>query len=145
MSIERRFVFDTNALASALLFEQSVPVKAFFAASDLGDILLSQATFAELRDVLGRTKVDRYLTRAVREEFLQRLLDESTVVEIIEMIAESHDPKDDKFLELAVSGKASCIVSGDRDLLVLNSFRGIPILTPAEFLATLPGVVDNGC
>ena len=76
MSIELRFVFDTNAMVSALLFEQSVPAKAFLAARDLGDVLLSQATFAELRDVLGRSKFDRYLTQEEREEFLQRLLDE---------------------------------------------------------------------
>jgi uncharacterized protein len=143
MSIERRFVFDTNALVSALLFEQSVPANAFFAAAGLGDILLSRETFTELRDVLGRTKFDRYLTPGERQAFLQRMLDESTVVEIIEMIAECRDPRDDKFLELAVCGKASCIVSGDQDLLVLNPFRGIPILTPADFLATLPRVVDN--
>jgi uncharacterized protein len=144
MSIELRFVFDTNAMVSALLFEQSVPANSFFVASDLGDILLSQATFAELRDVLGRTKFDRYLTQEEREGFLERLLDESTVVEILEIIKECRDPGDDKFLELAVSGQASCLVSGDQDLLVLNPFRGIPILTPAEFLATFPRVVDNG-
>ncbi|MDQ3756218.1 MAG: putative toxin-antitoxin system toxin component, PIN family, partial [Acidobacteriota bacterium] len=45
--------------------------------------------------------------------------------------------KDNKFLELAVSGKADWIVSGDDDLLVLNPFRGIPIFTPREFLSAV--------
>ncbi len=49
-------------------------------------------------------------------------------------IVECRDPKDDKFLELAYSAKAKCIVSGDQDLLVLHPFRGIPIKTAAEFL-----------
>ncbi len=47
------------------------------------------------------------------------------------------DPKDDKFLEVAVAGRADAIVSGDLDLLVLSPFEGIPILEPAEFLARL--------
>ena len=44
------------------------------------------------------------------------------------------DPKDDQILELAVSGNADCIVTGDDDLLTLNPFRGIAIITPADFL-----------
>ncbi len=66
-------------------------------------------------------------------QFLAVLVREATLVEITETIAECRDPKDDKFLELAIGGKAACIVSGDKDLLVLHPFRGIPILTPAGF------------
>jgi uncharacterized protein len=47
------------------------------------------------------------------------------------------DPKDDKFLEAAVATQTDCIVSGDADRLDLVSFEGIPVLRPAEFLATL--------
>jgi uncharacterized protein len=43
-------------------------------------------------------------------------------------------PHDDKFLELAVNGRADLIISGDADLLALNPFRDIPILTPAAFM-----------
>jgi putative PIN family toxin of toxin-antitoxin system len=59
---------------------------------------------------------------------------ESTLVEITEKIKECRDPKDDKFLELAVSGKADFIISGDGDLRVLNPFRKIKIVSPREFL-----------
>ena len=45
------------------------------------------------------------------------------------------DPKDDKFLEVAVHGRAELILTGDTDLLVLHPFRGIAILTPADYLA----------
>ncbi len=55
-------------------------------------------------------------------------------VTIIEPIVACRDPTDDKFLELAVNGQADFIVSGDADLLVLNPFRGIPILSPATFV-----------
>ena len=132
-----RWVFDTNAIISAVLFEQSVPGHAFYAALECGGILQSQATAAELSEVLARKKFDRYLTREDRDLFLSMLLNEATIVEITVEIHACRDPKDDKFLELAISGQTSCLVSGDPDLLVLNPFRGIPILTPAQFLEWL--------
>ena len=65
--------------------------------------------------------------------FLVALLKETELVEITTSVTACRDDKDNKFLELAVSGNAD-IVSGDEDLLVLNPFRGIPILTPRNFL-----------
>jgi PIN domain len=76
-----RYVFDTSVVVSALLFEQSVPGQAFYAALDRGEILLAQATATELAEVLSRKKFDRYLTREEREQFLVVLLREATVVE----------------------------------------------------------------
>ncbi len=137
MNPEPRYVFDTSAVVSALLFEQSVPGRAFYAALEHGDILLSQTTFAELSEVLGRKKFDRYLTREEREQFLALLLREATLVEITDEVHLCRDPKDDKLLELVVSGIASCLVTGDQDLLVLHPFRSVPILTPAQFLESL--------
>jgi putative PIN family toxin of toxin-antitoxin system len=137
VSPELRCVFDTCVVISALLFEHSVPGLAFFAARRAGIILLSQETIAELSEVLGRTKFDRYLTREEREQFILLLLREGTAIEIAEVIHACRDPKDNKFLELAVSGLASCVVSGDEDLLTMHPFRGIPILTPAQFLEWL--------
>ena len=70
-----------------------------------------------------------------RMRFLVGLLKESELFEPTEAIAECRDPKDNKFLELAFCGKADCIISGDDDLLALNPFREIPIITPREFLS----------
>jgi predicted nucleic acid-binding protein len=56
-------------------------------------------------------------------------------VVVTEVVSECRDPKDNKFLELALSGKALCIISGDDDLLVLHPFRGIPVVSPQTFLA----------
>lgn len=47
------------------------------------------------------------------------------------------DPKDDKFLEVAVNGAATYIITGDNDLPVLHPFRGIPIVTPRTFVDTV--------
>ncbi len=81
---------------------------------------------------------DKYLLEEERMRFLIALLKEAEMMEVSEEITDCRDVKDNKFLELAVGGKANCIVSGDDDLLVLNPFRGIPILTSREFLSSLP-------
>jgi predicted nucleic acid-binding protein len=59
------------------------------------------------------------------------------LVEITENVQECRDPKDDKVLELALNGKAQYIISGDRDLLVLHSFRDVIVTTADEFLKTI--------
>lgn len=70
-----------------------------------------------------------------REELFDGLTRDSEFVEITESVQVCRDPKDDRISELAVSGGAAYIVTGDTDLLVLNPFRGIEILRPADFLA----------
>jgi uncharacterized protein len=132
-----RCVFDTNVLISALLFHQSKPAQAFFTALHVGEVLVSADVILELNDVLGRKKFERYVKEEERERFLRILLREATLVEIREEVRACRDPKDDKFLELAVNGKADCIVSGDEDLLSLGPFRGVEILTPSRFLNAL--------
>jgi uncharacterized protein len=132
-----RCVFDTNVLVSALLFDQSTPAQAFFAALHTGEIIVSADVIAELNGVLNREKFNRYVTEEERERFLRSLLGESELIKIEQKIQACRDPNDDKFLELAVNGGADCIVSGDEDLLVLDPFRGIPILAPDRFLDVL--------
>ncbi len=139
MNVRPRYVFDTNVTISAALFEKSLPGQALHAAQSRGELLLSRGTLAELAEVLGRKKFDRYLTREEREEFLVKLVREAVVVEITEEIRACRDAKDDKFLEIAVCGGGACVVTGDRDLLALHPFRGIPILSPAHFLDQLAG------
>lgn len=129
-----RCVFDTNAILSALLFSRSVPRQALRWALQHGAILMSIPLSEEMDDVLSRPRFDRYISRQERDEFLQALLDESELIEIVEPIRICRDSKDDKILELAVSGNAEYIVTGDADLLALNPFRGIAIIAPAEFL-----------
>ena len=133
MSGEPRYVFDTNTIVSAFLFDQSTPGIALQAAMDHGDLLISMEVAEELAEVLRRDKLDRYVRRKTREELLMALIEESTIVEITDDIRVCRDPKDDKFLTLAVSGDASCLITGDDDLLVLNSFRGILILIQNNF------------
>lgn len=136
MTNNRRFVFDTNVLISAFLFSQSKPRQALDQATVIGVIVLSNSVLSELEEVLYRPKFDRYLTKERRQEFLESLTENAQFIDVTEQINECRDPKDNKYLELALSGQAKCIVTGDDDLLVLNPWRGIEILTVQEFLAS---------
>lgn len=129
-----RCVFDTNVLVSALLFDTGKPAQAFFTVLQCGEIVVSAEVISEVSEVLGRDKFRRYVSADQRERFLAGLLREATLIEIRETVQACRDPKDDKFLELAVNGGADCIVSGDDDLLVLSPFQEIDILTPSDFL-----------
>ena len=136
MTNNRRFVFDTNVLISAFLFSQSKPRQVLDQATVIGVIVLSSSVLSELEEVLYRPKFDRYLTKERRQEFLENLTENAQFIDVTEQINECRDPKDNKYLELALSGQAECIVTGDDDLLVLNPWRGIEILTVQEFLAS---------
>jgi len=117
-----------------LLFDGSKPSKAFDIGINQGVLLFSLSTLAELEEVLWRNKFDRYISYEERKQFLTGLILHSTPIETNETISKCRDPKDNKFLELAVCGKANFIISGDEDLLVLNPFRNIQIITPDSFL-----------
>lgn len=129
-----RFVFDTNVILSAVLLPASKPRQAFDKAMQNGVLLVSEEVIEELNDVLRRDEFEKYTTEALRVEFLAALLRDAELVQITETVTASRDPRDDKFLSLAVSGNADCIVSGDKDLLTLESIQKIPILTPSQFL-----------
>ena len=129
-----RVVVDTNVLVSAILFRSSQPAIVLRRVLQRETLLTSQAIFEEWHEVLSRPKFDRYVVEALRTEFLETILNDAVWVEIQESVIACRDPKDDKFLALAVNGQADFIVTGDRDLLVLNPFRGIAIVQPEEFL-----------
>lgn len=135
MKTRERVVVDTNALVSRLLLPHSVPGRSVRVVVDEGQLLISEATMAELADVLARPKFDRYVTLEDRQQFLRLLGRVAEWVPVIAAVQACRDPDDDKFLELAVSGQADTIVTGDDDLLILDPFQGIAIVTPADYLA----------
>src|SRR5215213_2489447 len=128
-----RGVFDNNVLVSAALLG-GVPRKAFDKLLDNGVVLVSVPVLLELADVLNRPKFEKYVTHDERMRFMVSFLKVAEMVEISQSIAVCRDPKDDKLLELAVSGKADFLVTGDKDLLVLNPLHRVEIITPREFL-----------
>ena len=78
---------------------------------------------------------DTHIERSLREEIFEEYARNCLLVEIARPIHICRDPRDDKFLEVAVHGLANAIVTGDSELLSLHPFCGIEILTPADYLA----------
>jgi uncharacterized protein len=132
-----RCVFDTNVLVSALLLPDSKPRQALDLVTRKGKLLLSFAVLAELYEVLSRKQFRRYVDEEDIRDFLAALTREAEWVDVDAQIAACRDPKDDKFLELAVSGRATHVVTGDSDLLALNPFQKIPIVSPQSFLDSI--------
>lgn len=132
--IDRRWVLDTNLLVSRLLLPSGVAARTVDQALSTGVILVSEETLAELAEVLARKKFDPYVSRADRAQFIRLLGGLAHIVPITHRIAACRDPKDDKFLDVALNGGAQAIVTGDAALLALNPFHGVAILRPGEFL-----------
>ena len=119
---------------SALLKPESKPRQALEVAVRSGKVLLSFATLAELSEVLTRQWLHQFVSEEIVRGFLAGLTLEAELVEVDTRIVACRDPRDDKFLELAVSGRATHIVTGDSDLLTMNAFREIQIISPSSFL-----------
>lgn len=129
-----KFVFDANVLISAALFRESIPGLSYKKAIQKGEILISENTLSELKNTLNKPKLRKYITLKDKFGFLTKLEKAGILVEISQSITICRDPKDNMYLDLALSGKADAIITGDTDLLTLNPFRNIPIITPIEFL-----------
>ncbi|CUS34547.1 PilT protein [Candidatus Nitrospira nitrosa] len=134
MKARRRLVLDTNTLISGVLLSDSVPGQVVRKAITEDLILLSEDSLYELADVLSRKKFDRYLCLEDREEFVQLVLRVAEMVPIVTAVHECRDESDNRILEVAVNGDAALILSGDQDLLMLNPFRGIPVLKPGDYM-----------
>ncbi len=135
-----RVVVDTNIFVSAALKQRSLPNLALYQVSQRCVLLKSVVTEAQFFEVIARSYIAS-LTTADTRGWLRQLMRSAELVTITERVTMCRDPTDDKFLELAVNGHADLILTGDNDLLVLNPFRGIPIVASATFVQ---GVTRTG-
>ena len=132
-----RVLLDTNVIVSALLY-RGRPAQALIRCLDPDIVLVtSEYILSELEDVLRR-KSD--WSESIIFGSVERLRIASEMIAPSVQIAACRDPDDNRILEAAVDGDADFIVSGDADLLSMASFRGLQIVSVAEFLARLdPG------
>lgn len=93
--------------------------------------------FEEIAEVLSRPKFARILTGSRRHEILELVTAAAVWVDPAEKVEDCRDSKDNRYLELALAARATVIVSGDEDLLVLDPRRSVRVLRPARFLAAL--------
>jgi putative PIN family toxin of toxin-antitoxin system len=136
-----RVLLDTNVLISGILF-RGVP-RTLLERAIRGEFhLVTSPTLLDvLEDVLVRSfEIPSELARAVRTE-LETLAE---VVAPAEVPAVSRDPDDDQVLAAAVVGQADAVVTGDRDLLVLETHQAIPIIRPADLAARLKHAEEDG-
>ena len=134
----KRVVLDTNTIISGLIHPQSVPADALRKALLECDVFVSRETWGELQDVLFRPKFDRYFDdpTLTREQFLDYYEAKAILCEVSSVVTDCGDPKDNKFLSLAIDAEADFLVTGDgRDLLKMNPYRGVAIVSSKNFLA----------
>ncbi len=129
-----RVVIDTNVWISRLLLADSVAAQAVDKALEHSRVMVSEATLAEVADVLARDKFDKYLSIADREQFLRHLTQVTTMTSVLSEVTDCADPKDNQFLALAFDSESDLIITGDSDLVALNPWRGIEIVSPRTFL-----------
>lgn len=134
MTFDRPIVIDTGVLVSAAIRPQSVPALALQKAWLHHEVCVSEAMLAELKDVLSRPKFDRYALAETRQAFVDGLLLFARLVDVTDVVNDCSDPKDNKFLALALAVDAELIVASDPHLTVMHPWRGIPVLPPAAFL-----------
>lgn len=133
-----KVIFDTNILVSGH-FWKGPPYRCLLAAeAGLAVLVLSDPIVSELREKL----TDKFaLSTAEVDAIVNRL---STHAERVPVQGRSgwvqQDPEDDKFIDAALSGGATIIVSGDRHLLALGTLEGIEILTARQFLDRLAAI-----
>jgi uncharacterized protein len=129
-----KVVADTNILVSALIFPGGPP-EGFFRLALEGRITL--VTSPPLLAELGRVLTEKFGWQGERtEEALQQVIRLAEIVHPDEVITDIEaDPADNRVLEAAATGNVTAIVSGDQHLLALGVWRGVPIRTPAVFVA----------
>lgn len=127
-------VLDASSLVGALLKAGSIPERALLLARSTGVVCLSSAVEQEIREVFARPKIQRYVTPDRAERILDLIIGGALRVEPTVSVTDCRDVKDNKYLELALAAGAATIVTSDADLLVLNPWRGVAVITPAEYV-----------
>jgi len=130
-------VLDTNVFVSGILFGGKPGQILSRAREGNLRLLLSAEILEEYIKVLSYPKFDLRavdIKRMIREELIP-FSEPIRIHTVVRFIRE--DPSDDKFLALAVGGKADAVISGDRHLLSAGTFRDIPILSVEAFLAKI--------
>jgi uncharacterized protein len=127
-------VVDTNVLISAMLFDSSISAKALDKALMHHLFVQSEETLSELASTVRRKKFDKYKPLRKREQFLLTISRASKIVDITCTVSDCRDPKDNRFLELALSASSTLIVSGDDDLLSMHPYKGVDVVNPTAFI-----------
>ena len=123
-----RVVIDTNIWISFLIGKSLAGLTDAIIANRV-QVLFSDDLFSELLEVLQRPKFKKYFSSTAIEQLLALLYEKIAWVNIVDEFTDCRDKKDNFLLNLSVSGHASYLITGDADLLVLNPFHGVEIVS----------------
>jgi len=127
-------IFDASSLVGVALKVNSIPAQAFTKALLNDRIALSSSVDGEIASVMLRPKFASKISAERRDHVLRQLRERAAWFEPSVTVSDCRDVKDNKYLELAIAAEAGIIVSSDDDLTVLDPWRGIRILRPADYL-----------
>ncbi len=135
MNRNKRFVVDTNLFISAAIW-RGTPYQGIRNIEQIGGrFLFSHATLQELENTLLSAKFDPYLERNQRSITLDLYAESADIVTPEQHFTCCRDEWDNKFLDVAVAGKAEMLITGDKDFLVLGDIEDIPIISMSDFLS----------
>ncbi len=130
-------VIDTNVLISALMNANSPSALTVQKAFEFFQPIASADTWNEFEEVSGRYKFARFYTAESRLYFLATLAQSVHFFSVTLAVQACRDPKDDKFLALALAAGCELIVAGDKDLTDMHPYNNVQILQPRAFLNLL--------
>ena len=131
-------VLDAPILVQALIGRNTLAERSYWVATSTEKLPLSSSVLSAVLAILARPFLARYLTGDLVAEAVGALRARAQFFEPRVSVTECRDPKDNRYLELALAAGASAIVSQDEDLLCLQSWRGVRVIRPARLLAS-PG------
>jgi putative PIN family toxin of toxin-antitoxin system len=129
-----QYICDTNILVSSLISRNSPPAQTIDYIKNTGLFAFSSETFSELEEVLNRPKFDKFMSKEIRIQFFQKIRPFIIFYDIYQKVDFCRDPKDNKFLDVAIASYADYLITGDEDLLVLKNIGNTSIITPRTFM-----------
>ncbi len=143
MPSKPRIVFDTNSLISAAILPNSVSRKALTCALKNYKLIVSEDTWQEFASKIEKPSLDHYFpSQESRQDFLLFISRATEHIVVSSTVSHCADPNDNMFLELALDGNASIIVSGDEALKKLNGWKNIRVLNTGDFYREYAGLSD---
>ncbi len=128
-----RVVIDTNLWISFLLTKDFTKLDTIIAVQKL-TLIISQELIDELIEVTQRSKFRKYFPLDDVEELLIKIRTRGILINVTSIVTDCRDPKDNFLLSLSLDGKATHLITGDKDLLVLETFGITKIITITEYL-----------
>ena len=129
-----RLILDTKVIISGVLFKGEAIRSLLLYPPNEYLLVFSKTTWDELASVFQRDAFEKIMPLGARLRVLAELASKVEVVESTSIVTDCRDPKDNKFLSLAIDANAIAIVTGDDDLKVLHPYKGIAIQSPADFM-----------